>query len=33
MHEENPDLSMDFTLRPLTVEHVAPQNWGAALET
>ena len=27
MHEENPNLAMDFTLRPLTVEHVAPQNW------
>ena len=27
MHEEKPDLAMDFTLRPLTVEHVAPQNW------
>ena len=27
MHEEKPDLAMDFALRPLTVEHVAPQNW------
>ena len=27
MHEERPDLAMDFTLKPLTVEHVAPQNW------
>ena len=27
MHEEKPELAMDFTLKPLTVEHVAPQNW------
>ncbi len=27
MHGERPDLAMDFTLKPLTVEHVAPQNW------
>jgi len=27
MHEEKPDLAMDFALKPLTVEHVAPQNW------
>ena len=27
MHEENPGLSMDFTPRALTVEHVAPQSW------
>lgn len=27
MHEENPDLSMDFTPKALTVEHVAPQSW------
>lgn len=28
MHEENPGLSMDFTPKALTVEHVAPQSWG-----
>lgn len=27
MHEENPDLSLDFTPKALTVEHVAPQSW------
>lgn len=27
MHEENPGLSMDFTPRELTVEHVVPQTW------
>ena len=27
MYEENPGLSMGFTPKPLTVEHVAPQSW------
>lgn len=27
MHEKNSDLSMDFTPKALTVEHVAPQSW------
>ena len=27
MHDENPDLSMKFAPKELTVEHVAPQGW------